>query len=91
VTTMRSRKLPHLGWNWVASFVPELRSGWAYFAHSFAAPAGARDTIAVTDHETSFASAARYANLVGVQFHPERSGAYGAALLETFVRGIDAW
>ena len=53
---------------------PEMPSGWAYFAHSFAPPAAVRDAIAITDHSDPFASAARNANVLGVQFHPERSG-----------------
>lgn len=89
--SLPARKLPHMGWNWVASRARELPSGWAYFAHSFAAPAGLLNAIAVTNHGTSFASAARSKNLLGVQFHPERSGKYGASLLESFVRGVGRW
>jgi imidazole glycerol-phosphate synthase subunit HisH len=91
VRGLAARKLPHIGWNWVDSNVPVMPSGWAYFAHSFAAPASVRDAIAVTDHDGPFASAALSANVLGVQFHPERSGAYGAAVLQSFVRGIEAW
>lgn len=89
VRSLSARKRPHMGWNWVASSAPEMPSGWAYFAHSFAPPAAVRDAIAITDHSDPFASAARNANVLGVQFHPERSGAYGASLLESFVRGIN--
>jgi glutamine amidotransferase len=91
VRSMRARKLPHTGWNWVASRVREFPSGWAYFAHSFAAPADVPNAIAVTNHGTPFASAARNANLYGVQFHPERSGKYGASFLESFVGGVGVW
>ncbi len=91
VRSLPARKLPHMGWNWVASNASQLPSGWAYFAHSFAASASARDAIAVTDHDGPFASAAMNANLLGVQFHPERSGAYGASVLDSFVRGIETW
>lgn len=91
VLSLLAQKRPHMGWNWVASNIGGFPSGWAYFAHSFAAPAGVRDAIAVTAHETLFASAARNHNVIGVQFHPERSGAYGASLLEAFVRGVGTW
>jgi glutamine amidotransferase len=87
VRALRAKKLPHVGWNRVDSLAPDFAGGWAYFAHSFAVPPDVRETIAVTHHDEPFASAARERNVLGVQFHPERSGAYGAALLGAFVRG----
>jgi len=87
VETLRARKLPHVGWNRVEPLAPDFAGGWAYFAHSFAVARGARQAVALTDHGERFVSAGRRENLLGVQFHPERSGAYGAALLEDFVRG----
>jgi imidazole glycerol phosphate synthase glutamine amidotransferase subunit len=86
VRAMRARKIPHAGWNRVSSLVPDFESGWASFAHSFAVPADAAESIAVTQHDEWFASAGRRGNVLGVQFHPERSGAFGAALLAGFVR-----
>jgi imidazole glycerol-phosphate synthase subunit HisH len=86
VRRLQAPKLPHMGWNRVESRDPEFDSGWAYFAHTFVAPCGV-ETIAETalDGER-FASASRRANVTGVQFHPERSGAYGAGILARFVR-----
>jgi glutamine amidotransferase len=86
VVAMDAPKLPHMGWNRVEALTCAIASGWAYFAHSFAAPQGVRDAIAVTRHGAAFTSIARRRNVTGVQFHPERSGAYGAALLESFIR-----
>jgi imidazole glycerol phosphate synthase glutamine amidotransferase subunit len=86
VAAMRAPKLPHLGWNRVESLARSFGSGWAYFAHSFATPANAPQSVAQTTHRVPFASAARKGNVLGVQFHPERSGAFGASLLATFVR-----
>jgi imidazole glycerol-phosphate synthase subunit HisH len=85
VRAMDAPKLPHMGWNRVESTVPAFTSGWAYFAHSFAAPPGGAATIAVTRHGAVFASASRRDNVLGLQFHPERSGAFGAAILRAFV------
>jgi imidazole glycerol phosphate synthase glutamine amidotransferase subunit len=86
VLAMRARTLPHMGWNWVEPLVPDIGGGWGYFAHSFAAPSTARDTVAVSEHGEPFASVARKGNVSGVQFHPERSGAFGAEILGAFVR-----
>jgi imidazole glycerol phosphate synthase glutamine amidotransferase subunit len=91
--------LPHIGWNQVERR-PEtgdhpIFDGIApgadfYFVHSYAgAPAQARTpadpTIATTTHGAPFVSAVARGNLVGVQFHPERSGADGLRLLANVV------
>jgi imidazole glycerol-phosphate synthase subunit HisH len=86
VRRLRSQKLPHMGWNRVESTDPGLEPGWAYFAHTFAAPVTPL-TVAQTSYaDQRFSSIARRGNVTGVQFHPERSGAYGARFLESFVR-----
>jgi imidazole glycerol-phosphate synthase subunit HisH len=86
VLAMRAPTLPHMGWNWVEPLVPDIAGGWAYFVHSFAAPPTARDTVAVSRHGEPFTSVARKGNVLGVQFHPERSGGFGAEILGAFVR-----
>ncbi len=85
---MRGGKVPHMGWNRVESLSPAVDSGWAYFAHSFAAPPTLPHAAAITPGETPFASVAMTGRVIGVQFHPERSGAFGRALLERFVAGV---
>ena len=83
--------IPHMGWNMVqhvpdaSSPVSAARDGWAYFVHSFAPDVGP-DTVATTDYTCSFTSIAVRDNFVGVQFHPERSASFGAAVLESFLR-----
>ena len=86
--------LPHIGWNQVRRQRPHpLFDGLAddadlYFVHSYAgAPtAAAGDAIlAETEHGRPFVSAVARSNLLGVQFHPERSGADGLRLLSNFV------
>ena len=84
-------KVPHAGWN-VAhatqrSQVPGLRDGaYFYFTHAYAAPVTG-DAAATTMYGTPFASAVRRGLVCGVQFHPEKSGAEGLAVLRAFVGG----
>lgn len=87
--------LPHIGWNQVRRRRPHpLFEGLAgdadlYFVHSYAgAPGpGAEDAIlAETEHGRPFVSAVARDNLLGVQFHPERSGVNGLRVLSNFVR-----
>jgi glutamine amidotransferase len=81
-------KVPHMGWNDVTprrdhALVPP---GEAYFLHSYAfAPADPADIIAETDHGGAVTAAIGRANILGVQFHPEKSQHYGLAFLERFL------
>ena len=83
-------KVPHVGWNSVdvqrdspiADSLP--RGAQMYFTHSFAAPVTG-DTVAVTDHGGAFAAIVQRGHIVGVQFHPEKSGDAGLQVLRNFV------
>jgi imidazole glycerol phosphate synthase glutamine amidotransferase subunit len=86
--------LPHIGWNQVELRRPHpLFAGIAdgsdvYFVHSYVAavaPAAAEIVIAETHHGSTFASAVGRGSLLGVQFHPERSGTDGLRILGNFV------
>jgi imidazole glycerol phosphate synthase glutamine amidotransferase subunit len=86
--------LPHIGWNQVVRTREHpLFDGIAdgadlYFVHSFAGvpAADVEDVIlARTDHGRPFVSAVARGQLLGVQFHPERSGTDGLRLLANFV------
>ncbi len=55
-----------------------------YFLHSYALPVS-DVTIATAEHEAPFSAAIRYKNFVATQFHPERSSAAGARLLQNFL------
>ena len=57
---------------------------WVYFVHSFAPPVGA-ETVAVCDYGGPVAAIVERGNLWGAQFHPEKSGRSGLALLANFV------
>jgi imidazole glycerol phosphate synthase glutamine amidotransferase subunit len=90
--------LPHIGWNQVervrshALFDGIEPDADFYFVHSYAgepiaADVGASESIALarTTHGGSFVSAIARGSLVGVQFHPERSGRDGLRLLANYV------
>ena len=57
---------------------------WVYFVHSFAPPVG-DETVAVCDYGGPVAALVTRGTLWGAQFHPEKSGAAGLALLANFV------
>jgi len=57
---------------------------WVYFVHSYAPPVGA-ETVAVCDYGGPVAALVAQGNLWGAQFHPEKSGRSGLALLANFV------
>jgi glutamine amidotransferase len=61
------------------------RRPWVYFVHSFAPPVG-EETVAICDYGGPVAALVSRGTLWGAQFHPEKSGATGLALLANFVR-----
>ena len=80
-------KIPHMGWNRVEAVngaaVP---SGDAYFVHSYAfRPDDPADVQAVSDHGGRFAAIVRRGHITGVQFHPEKSQAFGLAFLSNWL------
>jgi glutamine amidotransferase len=86
-----SIKVPHVGWNsldrtnaptQVLADVPA--GGYAYFTHTFAAPCGPEAT-ATTTHGVTFASVVERDRVCGAQWHPEKSGDVGLAVLKSFV------
>ena len=82
-------KVPHMGWNDVIPTRPHplIAAGEAYFLHSYAfeGPDDGGDVLATTDHAGPITAAIGRDNLIGVQFHPEKSQRYGLALLERFL------
>jgi len=85
-------KIPQLGWNEVAIERPHplfdgIPSGACfYFAHSFAVTCDDQsDVLATTTYGQTYASAVGRGNLVGVQFHPEKSHDLGQRLLRNFL------
>jgi len=85
-----TEKVPHVGWNSL-----EVRKGsrllagvepgeFVYFTHSYKGPVTA-DTAAVTQYIEPFAAAVERDNVMGVQFHPEKSGETGLKILRNFL------
>ncbi len=87
VRRLRARRIPHMGWNAIrpvreSRLLDGLDDADVYFAHSYAAEPADDVAIAHVDHEGVVVAAVESGSLAGVQFHPERSGAAGARLLE---------
>lgn len=87
----RTVKVPHMGWNDVA-ILPHARGnavvepGEAYFLHSYHfKPRHHEDVIAMSDHGGGLVAAVGRGNMLGVQFHPEKSQHFGLRLLERFL------
>jgi glutamine amidotransferase len=86
-------RIPHIGWNEVrferpSSLTAELPEGGApfYHVHSYAARPAEPDTvIGTTEYGERFATLVGRHNVLGVQFHPEKSSRNGLRLLDAFV------
>ncbi len=87
-----AEKVPHVGWNSL-----EVKSGsqllagvdpgeYVYFTHSYKAPVTA-ETAAIAQYIEPFAAAVERGNVMGVQFHPEKSGETGLKILRNFLKG----
>ena len=86
-------KIPHIGWNQL-EFVREHRllSGinegdCVYFVHSYYAQDCDDSLIAATDYGRKITAAVARDNVMGCQFHPEKSGRTGLAILRAFCEG----
>ncbi len=83
-------KVPHVGWNSLevradSRLLAGVEPGeFVYFTHSYKAPVSA-DTAAITHYIEPFASAVERDNVMGVQFHPEKSGTTGLKILSNFL------
>jgi glutamine amidotransferase len=81
---------PHMGWTALQvekrhALLEGIDSGaYFYFVHSYACPVNGA-TLASAAYGTSFAAVVANGNVLGCQFHPERSGAAGARLLRNFL------
>lgn len=85
-------KIPHMGWNKLSFLQKEsplfqgLEEGHVYFVHSFhAKPELASDLLATTDYYGPVTAIVGRGNVFGMQFHPEKSGELGMALLRNFL------
>lgn len=86
-------KVPHVGWNTAkqtrcsAVFRDVPDDSYMYFVHSYYVDPEDKDTVVSrTEYGVTFTSAVQKENVVGVQFHPEKSQDTGLAVLANFVR-----
>jgi len=87
-----SVKIPHMGWNRLNVSKPNgilegIGDGsWCYFVHSYYPHADGSIVAARTEYGVTFPSVIESEALIGTQFHPEKSGKIGAALIRNFAR-----
>jgi imidazole glycerol-phosphate synthase subunit HisH len=83
-------KVPHVGWNSVSVRTgSHLMAGvaegsYVYYTHAYRVSPH-KDTAAVTEYGGPFTAAVESENIMGVQFHPEKSGAVGLTILKNFI------
>jgi glutamine amidotransferase len=84
-------RVPHMGWNWAKpvrddSLIADLPTGSRfYFVHSYyVAPDDEKDVLTRTEYGVPFASMIRAGNIMGAQFHPEKSHTFGMRVLANF-------
>ena len=84
-------KIPHMGWNRldmvgekdeIFKYLPD--DSFVYFVHSFHATGCANSVIATAEYGVNVTAAVRSGNVWGCQFHPEKSGRVGLAILKAF-------
>ena len=86
-------KVPHTGWNQVELRQPSaLLQGltpptWAYFNHAYYCGATGEDTVAASEHGIGFPCVVQRGNVLGVQFHPEKSQDVGLRILRNLLEG----
>lgn len=83
-------KIPHIGWNSLhktadSPLLSGVKEGdHVYFVHSFHAQGCEDSLVAVTDYGMTVTAAVQKGNVMGCQFHPEKSGPVGLAILKAF-------
>lgn len=91
-------KIPHMGWNTITVSKPHPvfedidPDAQFYFVHSYYPdPADAANVLARTEYGISFASVLAKGSVVATQFHPEKSGRFGLAILSNFSAWNGEW
>jgi len=85
-------KIPHMGWNNLqikgdSKFLKGVRDGsWVYFVHSYrTVPKQRKIVVATSDYGGNVPAVVERDNLIGVQFHPEKSGDVGSIMIKNFI------
>jgi glutamine amidotransferase len=89
-------KIPHMGWNNLqikgdSRLLEGVRdNSWVYFVHSYrTVPKNRRIVVATSDYGVSIPAVIEKGNLIGVQFHPEKSGDVGSVMIRNFIEMCD--
>lgn len=84
------QKVPHIGWQEIqgkkqSRLLDGLNEARFYFAHSYhVVPSNATDVLIEAQYGYTFAAGVEKGNIIGVQFHPEKSHRFGMQLLKNF-------
>ena len=86
--------VPEVGWNQnrlvnPASAYRQVDGEFTYFVHSHYAQAPVQNVVSVVDYGVLVPAIVQKDNVVGMQFHPEKSGTVGLGLLEQFLKGVE--
>ena len=85
-----SLKIPQIGWNYLdikkeSKLFKYLKNGdFVYFVHSYFATDCEQSLLATTEYGRQITAAVEYKNVMGCQFHPEKSGDIGLKILKAF-------
>lgn len=90
-------KVPQIGWNALhftgkpcPAFAGTEEGTYVYFVHSYFADRCEKDTVATTEYSRELTAAVAHNNVIGCQFHPEKSGSAGLKILSAFC-GQEDW
>ena len=95
-TILAQLKIPHIGWNALhfcreSKLLRYIKPGdFVYFVHSFYATDCDSSVIATAEYGKELTAAVQQGNVMGCQFHPEKSGSVGLAILRAFCEGDEA-
>ena len=87
-------KIPHMGWNSIhlqnegRLFKGISQESYVYFVHSYYGAGCGGSVIATAEYGPELTAAVARDNVMGVQFHPEKSGAVGLNILRAFCEGV---
>ena len=92
VTKLRTQRVPHIGWNSVEedTALKSAKLGSVYYAHSYVCRAEEPNVVVgwTTHEEDRFPAAVRRGNVLGVQFHPEKSSTAGVRFVQSFLQEV---
>lgn len=89
VVRFTESKVPQIGWNSVEAKQTGWQSGFVYFVNSYYGKPVDEDVVLYeANYGVPFCAALKTANITAFQFHPEKSGAFGASLLERWIASV---